>query len=492
MSKIIIKTVAEFHERLYELKKDNNLFYRGQSNAEWQVNCSAFRRLNHKSIEPDLATPLVIGYLQSLIDRLKMRGLADEENPKNLELLAKLQHQGAATGLIDFTRNPLIALWFACNENKEKDGAVHILSSSQTKEINNQNLEEEIEDFYNNHGDSNPWLWEPSARGNRTVAQSSIFVFGVVSIQPNRMDRFLVDKDSKTQIIEELQYTYGIDEESLFSDFSGYAVANSLNKTFDIERSVNYWKEKIDSANNDVEKARAHFHCGVAYYAVKNSTDAINQFSKTIELKPDYADAYYNRGGCYAKKGEYDKAIADYNEAINLKPDYAATYNNRGGCYAEKGEYDKAIADCNKVINLKPDYVEAYYNRGGCYAKKGEYDKAIADCNEAINLKPDYAEAYYNRGGCYAEKGEYDKAIADYNKAIKLKPDYYLVYYNRAISFLHLQEFGKAKEDFTTAKDKGLDIVNLFNNEYGSVADFESKTSIKLPADIKEMLAKKS
>ena len=45
-------------------------------------------------------------------------------------------------------------------------------------------------------------------------------------------------------------------------------------------------------------------------------------FSKAIELKPDYAEAYSNRGAAYLHKGEYDNGIQDLNKAIELKPDY--------------------------------------------------------------------------------------------------------------------------------------------------------------------------
>ena len=51
---------------------------------------------------------------------------------KDLSILAQLQHQGAATSLIDFSDNPLVALWFACKKNLNQDssnGKVFILST---------------------------------------------------------------------------------------------------------------------------------------------------------------------------------------------------------------------------------------------------------------------------------------------------------------------------------------------------------------------------
>lgn len=52
-----------------------------------------------------------------------------------LEVLTQLQHLGAATGLIDFTTEALVALWFACSEDLEEDGAVYILPRSEVQVV---------------------------------------------------------------------------------------------------------------------------------------------------------------------------------------------------------------------------------------------------------------------------------------------------------------------------------------------------------------------
>ena len=165
---------------------------------------------------------------------------------------------------------------------------------------------------------------------------------------------------------------------------------------------------------------------------------AIKAYSEVIEVIPDYADAYNNRGNAYAYKGKYEQAIADFDEVIALNPDLAEAYYNRGITYADKGDYERAIIDYDRAIELTPDYAAAYHNRGNAYYKKngkGDYDRAIADHDRAIKLNPDYAKAYVNRGNAYASKGESDRAIADYDKAIELKPDYAEAYNNRGIAY---------------------------------------------------------
>ena len=44
---------------------------------------------------------------------------------------------------------------------------------------------------------------------------------------------------------------------------------------------------------------------------------AIKDCNKAIKLKPDYAEAYYNRAVAYGKKNEIDRAIADFSTAYN-------------------------------------------------------------------------------------------------------------------------------------------------------------------------------
>lgn len=90
-------------------------------------------------------------------------------------------------------------------------------------------------------------------------------------------------------------------------------------------------------------------------------------------------------------KGEEEsgKPIADYNKTIQLDPNRASAYYNRGCAYGEIGAYDKAIADYNKAIELNPNDSLAYYNRGLAYSKRGEVPKAVSDLEKCIGLSTD-------------------------------------------------------------------------------------------------------
>ena len=70
-----------------------------------------------------------------------------------------------------------------------------------------------------------------------------------------------------------------------------------------------------------------------------NATDLdekLRCYSEAIRLKPDYAEAFNNRGNARYAKGDLEGALQDYDEAIRLKPDYADAFNNRGNARKAK------------------------------------------------------------------------------------------------------------------------------------------------------------
>ena len=83
----------------------------------------------------------------------------------------------------------------------------------------------------------------------------------------------------------------------------------------------------------------------------------------------------FERGNSAYRKGNLDQAIADYTKAIELDPQYAKAYYNRGNAYSAKGNLDQAIADYTQVIGLEPQSVTAYYNRGLVYSRQGHLDR---------------------------------------------------------------------------------------------------------------------
>ena len=63
------------------------------------------------------------------------------------------------------------------------------------------------------------------------------------------------------------------------------------------------------------------------------------------ELNQECAETHYNRGLAHSKKGELELAIKNYTKAIELKPDYADAFYNRSKTWLRLGETEKAKSD---------------------------------------------------------------------------------------------------------------------------------------------------
>ena len=248
---------------------------------------------------------------------------------------------------------------------------------------------------------------------------------------------------------------------------------NTLMLLRQLDMAIKVYSHVLDLNPNH---AMAYGNRGVAYDQKGKFDKAMKDYETSIALNPDFAEAYNNRGVAYRNKNKYDWAIKDYTKAIELNPDYATAYNNRGNAYDGKGEISKAIDDYNTAIELNPDYAVAYNNRGKAYDGKGEINKAIDDYNKAIQLEKNLAGAYNNRGVAYRSKNDLAKAFKDYNKAIELKPDFAEAYNNRAFIFRNRDQIDKAIDDYNKAIELKPDFAEAYNNRgvtYGIIGQID-------------------
>ncbi len=147
---------------------------------------------------------------------------------------------------------------------------------------------------------------------------------------------------------------------------------------------------------------------------------------KRLELLPPPPTAEHFMASATAKYAlkRYDEALADYNRALELRPDYPEALNNRGNTFDELERYDEALADYNRAIELRPDDPVKLKNRGTSYTKMERYDEALADFNKALELKPDYAGALYNLACLFSLTDRPDEAISHLEKAIGMGEKY--------------------------------------------------------------------
>ena len=112
--------------------------------------------------------------------------------------------------------------------------------------------------------------------------------------------------------------------------------------------------------------------------------------------------------------------LADYNEAIRLKPEFADAYFDRGVERSKQKQWEKAMADYNEAIRLKPEFADAYLYRGVGRSKQKQWKRRWLI--NSHSLKPEFADAYLYRGLEWSKQKQWKRSIKDFNIAIQLAP----------------------------------------------------------------------
>jgi len=113
---------------------------------------------------------------------------------------------------------------------------------------------------------------------------------------------------------------------------------------------------KKDTMTEEAYHLLAH-----GYLEKKDNQAAVDAFTKAIELAEDddsKAEALLNRGVALDNMGRHHEAIAGYGEALELKPDYASAYYNLGNAYHHLGDRQQCLVYLQYAIYLRPEFLD--------------------------------------------------------------------------------------------------------------------------------------
>jgi tetratricopeptide (TPR) repeat protein len=176
-----------------------------------------------------------------------------------------------------------------------------------------------------------------------------------------------------------------------------YAVFVPLAKTHEYARL----------ATTDYERAAAlsprsptpHYYLGrlnTATIAVLFGTDpeteqkratALAEYTRAVQINPRFLPGYKQRAEMYYEKKQYREAIRDYDKVIEMDPNDAGAYNDRGLSKLELNDTHSAISDLSSAITNGDTFSKnTYESRADAYVKTEQYELAIQDLTQAIKL----------------------------------------------------------------------------------------------------------
>jgi tetratricopeptide (TPR) repeat protein len=171
------------------------------------------------------------------------------------------------------------------------------------------------------------------------------------------------------------------------------------------------------------QNAKQFIKAGDEFLKSNKFEDAIDQYSKGIQIEPDNSKAYTQRAYGYSQLAKYKEAAEDYDRASVFIPKDEINYFNSASMYFKIGDDQSALNRLNKSMAIKSSYIEALQLKVLVLINLKKYDEALADAKTALRYK-ETAENYFVFARVNETLGKLDEAGAAYMKALEKNEKY--------------------------------------------------------------------
>jgi tetratricopeptide (TPR) repeat protein len=149
--------------------------------------------------------------------------------------------------------------------------------------------------------------------------------------------------------------------------------------------------------------------------------EAISNYELAAQYEPSNPSIYFGLADLYfGKKGNDNAAIQNLTKAVALKPNYAQAYWLLGKSYTHKRNDEEAIKHFQNAIKYDPKLLDAYIDLADLYDERGNYEDAIKWLLKATEELPTDYLPYKEAARIYSRYKKNDEAIKYYEKAIDL------------------------------------------------------------------------
>lgn len=172
-------------------------------------------------------------------------------------------------------------------------------------------------------------------------------------------------------------------------------------------------------------EADLHLFLGITLLRLRDADAAEVAIRKAITLEPDHTEARTLLGWLHSEvHGDLDAAVREYTRVVELRPDFPEAYNNLGVALKKKGKLDEALDNFNRALQLRPDYSDALSNRGWLYSQRSQWADARSDFERALEIDPGDDGALYGLSQVLREARDYAGAQEALSRLMGRSPNF--------------------------------------------------------------------
>lgn len=176
---------------------------------------------------------------------------------------------------------------------------------------------------------------------------------------------------------------------------------------------------KSSAQDNAVEL----FNKAMEFKKINNCIEVLSLLNKAIELKPDFADAWLQKGWCLNELNRSGEAIPVLQKANSLSKNNYHIYFETGHAYASLNLTDSALKHFKESLRIKPDHLAAHVSLGDLYREKlKDSIQALSYYLKASKIDSTHKKSNYWIGWCYNETEKFDSAVFYLQKVVEADP----------------------------------------------------------------------
>ena len=174
-------------------------------------------------------------------------------------------------------------------------------------------------------------------------------------------------------------------------------------------------------SNAERDKAR-HLERGDQYVAEGRDEFALVEYSRAIQIDPQYGTAHLQLAKTYERMNNMRAAVRQYVRAADALPDDRELQLKAGQVLLLTGRFDEARGRAATLLARNADDVDALLLHANALAALRDPEGAVAQIEEALAVDPDSSEAFVTLGTVRMQGGQAKEAEAAFRRAVSLAP----------------------------------------------------------------------
>lgn len=169
----------------------------------------------------------------------------------------------------------------------------------------------------------------------------------------------------------------------------------------------------------DERNAELHYIQGTLFREEEGRfRDALREFRRAVELRPDFAEARMELGVAQLAGGNYTEALQNFEAAARLAPQVLAVQLSLADGYRATQQWQKAKAGYDKVLEMDPNQARVHYNLALMYQTAGENFPGLDDLSSLQRAKEEFIRYRDAMGPRVPDDIDLDAILSDLDRQI--------------------------------------------------------------------------